>query len=259
MVKIIVCGAKGRMGGRLVDLILQDKELDLTGAVEAKGHSKIGTEVVENVRLTDDLKSVIKYGDVVIDFTNPKSSIEHAELVVSNSKRMVIGTTGFSSEESKRLRDIVKDIPCLLAPNMSKGVNLLFKIVGEVAEVLSNYDVEILEVHHNKKKDAPSGTAKRIAEVVAQVLERDIDRVKVCGREGITGVRKKEEIGIHAVRAGDVIGEHTVIFAGPGERLELIHRAHSRDAFASGALFAAKWLMDKPKGLYRMEDVLGLK
>ncbi|MCK5533714.1 4-hydroxy-tetrahydrodipicolinate reductase [bacterium] len=259
MIKVIICGAKGRMGERLVDLAIQDEELKFAGAIEAGNHSLLGTKITEEVSLTGNLKSIIKNGEVVIDFTNPKSSIDHARIAAAEGKKMVIGTTGFSSEQLEELKGIIKDIPCVLAPNMSKGVNLLFRLVGEVAKVLNNYDIEILEIHHNKKKDAPSGTANRIAEVVARVLERDINKVKVCGREGVIGARKKEEIGVHAVRAGDVVGEHTVFFAGPGERIELVHRAHSRDAFASGALFAAKWLIDKPKGLYNMEDVLDLK
>ncbi len=259
MVKVIICGAKGRMGERLIELAMQDKELKLAGGIEAEGHSLLGLKISEDVSLTDNLRSVIKNGEVVIDFTNPKSCIEHARIVANENKKMVIGTTGFSSGELEELKDIIKDIPCVLAPNMSKGVNLLFKLVGEVAKALSNYDVEILEIHHNKKKDAPSGTANRIAEIIARDLKSDVNKVKVCGREGMLGARKKEEIGVHSVRAGDVVGEHTVFFAGEGERIELIHRAHSRDAFASGALFAAKWLIDKPKGLYNMEDVLDLK
>ncbi|MFH1784075.1 MAG: 4-hydroxy-tetrahydrodipicolinate reductase [bacterium] len=262
MIKVIVCGASGRMGQRIINLIAQDKETQLAGAVEVKGHPALGREIeagLSKVKIVDDLSLVIKDADVIIDFTNAESTLSNLAIVKENKKKAVIGTTGLTDEETAQVRKISKDIACVLAPNMSMGVNLLFKLVDEAARALSDYDVEITEAHHNKKKDAPSGTAKKLAEIIEEALNRDISKDAVYGRSGVVGERKKNEIGIHAVRAGDIVGEHTVTFASTGERLELTHRAHSRDTFASGAVTAAKWLKAKKTGLYDMQDVLGLK
>ena len=173
---------------------------------------------------------------------------------------MVVGTTGFSPEMLKEIQTLAKGIRCVMAPNMSVGVNVMFKIAGEMARLLSeDFDMEILEVHHRFKKDAPSGTAMRLARVVAEAAGRDLEQVGVYGRKGITGVRTDEEIAVHALRAGDITGDHTLMFGGIGERLELIHRAHSRDNFARGAVRAARWVVGQPAGLYDMQDVLGLR
>jgi 4-hydroxy-tetrahydrodipicolinate reductase len=173
---------------------------------------------------------------------------------------MVIGSTGFSPEEMEEIRDLTGNVPCVLAPNMSVGVNVLFKVIRTVAEILGDdYDVEILEAHHHLKKDAPSGTAMKMAHIIAEALGRDLDEVGIYERKGLIGERPRREIGIQTLRAGDIVGEHTVLFGAVGERLELIHRAHSRDNFAKGAIRAAKWVVEQKPGLYDMQDVLGLR
>lgn len=262
MVKVIVAGAYGKMGQRIINLGLSDKDIELVGVLEAKGHPLVSKDlVVDNFKLkvTDDLAGIIDQAEVVIDFTNPQATLEHLEIIAKAKKYAVIGTTGLNDKQLAKLKELSQNIACVFAPNMSMGVNLLFKLAEESAKVLGNYDIEIVEAHHNQKKDAPSGTAVKIAQIIAKILGRDLEKSGVYGRQGITGARKKEEIGIHAVRAGDIVGEHTVIFAGTGERIELIHRAHSRDTFAQGAITAAKWVVGRPKGLYDMQDVLGLR
>ncbi|MEW6556415.1 MAG: 4-hydroxy-tetrahydrodipicolinate reductase [Elusimicrobiota bacterium] len=257
MLKLTVCGACGKMGKMIIDRILTDNELKLVGAVEKKGHPFI-EQMINKIKITDNIETVIKNTDVVIDFTNPEATLEHLGIAIRNvvagsCPAFVIGTTGISEKGLEKIKEVSNTCAIVFSPNMSAGVNLLFKLVDEVAGVLSNYDVEIVEAHHNQKKDAPSGTAVKIADIISGKLKLS----KIYGRTGITGPRKKE-IGIHAVRAGDIVGEHTVIFAGSGERLELIHRAHSRETFAAGAVKAAKWIFSKKPGLYSMQDVLGL-
>jgi len=252
MLKISVCGAAGRMGRMIIERVVSDGETELAGAVEAKGSPAVGQRA-GNAVITDDCGAAVKISDVVIDFTSPQATLQHLESCMKEKKGIVIGTTGLSEKDIEKIKDAAKAIPVVFAPNMSVGVNLLFKLVSEIAAAVPNYDVEIVEAHHNQKKDAPSGTALKIADIIS----KELGLPQVYGRHGITGPRKKE-IGIHAVRAGDIVGEHTVIFAGPGERIELIHRAHSRDNFAVGAVMAAKWLAGKKPGLYSMKDVLGL-
>jgi 4-hydroxy-tetrahydrodipicolinate reductase len=267
MVKAIVTGAGGRMGGRLVTLIGETRGIELAGAVEQKGHPLVGRDVGEGLGLGrtgviigDDLAGCIDRGDVVIDFTSHAASLAHLEIVAASGKAIVIGSTGFTAEETVRVRELSAMVRCVMAPNMSVGVNVMFKVLSEVAGILGeDYDVEIVEAHHNLKKDAPSGTALRMAEVIAARRGRDLEKVGVYARQGMIGERKKEEIGIQTLRAGDIVGEHTVIFGGLGERLEFIHRAHSRDNFVRGAIRAALWLVGRPKGLYDMQDVLELR
>jgi 4-hydroxy-tetrahydrodipicolinate reductase len=259
MVKVIVCGACGRMGGKIIDILSQDNEVELVGAIEAKGHKALGTQVTPKVKVSENLEKVIDKAEVIIDFTNPKVSLENLEVASRFKKAMVIGTTGHTEEQKKLVLEKAKTIPLLMAPNMSLGVNLLFKLAEDVVKVLKGYDIEIIEAHHNRKKDAPSGTAQKLAENIAQVLKLNLKEVGIYGRKGMVGPRKTQEIGIHAVRAGDIVGEHTVIFAGMGERLELTHRAHSRDCFARGAVEGAKWISRQPAGFYDMQDLLGLK
>jgi 4-hydroxy-tetrahydrodipicolinate reductase len=259
MVKVIVCGACGRMGKRIIDILSQDEDTELIGAIEAKGHKALGTQVTPKVKMTDNLEKIINGAEVVIDFTNPQASLENLEIASRFKKAMVIGTTGHTEEEKKLVVERAKGIPLLMAPNMSLGVNLLFRLVEGVARVLKGYDVEIIETHHNRKKDAPSGTAAKLGENIAQALNLNLKEIGVYGRKGMVGPRKPQEIGMHAVRAGDIVGEHTVIFAGKGERLELTHRAHSIDCFARGAVEASKWIVKQPPGFYDMEDFLGLK
>ncbi|WP_141266094.1 4-hydroxy-tetrahydrodipicolinate reductase [Thermodesulfovibrio sp. Kuro-1] len=267
MIKIAVCGAAGRMGSRIVALSRDYPELKLTGAIESKTNPKIGIDAgiiagigEIGVRIDDRLEKAIANADVVINFTSPEATLEHLEIVKKFKKSMVIGTTGFSNEQLSIIQKASKKIPIVLSPNMSIGVNLLFKILKDVAKVLGDdYDIEIVEAHHRMKKDAPSGTAIKMAKVIAEALDRNFDDVAVYARKGIIGERTKKEIGIQTVRAGDIVGEHTVIFGGLGERIEIIHKASSRDTFARGALRAVIWLYGKPAGFYDMGDVLGIK
>lgn len=256
MVKIIVCGAMGKVGRSIVDVVINDSGTELIGAIEAAGQGSIGNVIYKNIKLTDNLETIITKADVIIDFTSPQSSMEYIEIAGKSKKPIVVGTTGFSQAQQEQIKKTTLSIPCVMAPNMSIGMNLLFKMAGDMARALTGYDIEIVEIHHNKKKDAPSGTAKKLAE---KLLEARKAGNLIYGREGGSALRKENEIGVHAVRAGDVIGDHTIIFAGDGERLEVVHRAHSRECFATGAVRAAKWIVSRPAGLYDMNDVLGLK
>ncbi|MFB3926520.1 MAG: 4-hydroxy-tetrahydrodipicolinate reductase [Syntrophales bacterium] len=267
MVKAIVMGAAGKMGSRIATLISGTEGIEIAGAVEKKGHPLIGRDIGDHtgigktgVSIAGDISDYIKKGDVIIDFTHHEASIANLEAAVGNNKAIVIGTTGFSADEMKTIRELAKKTRCVLAPNMSVGVNVMFKVLENVAGILGDeFDVEIVEAHHNLKKDAPSGTAMRMAQIIADVLKRNLDKVAVYERKGMVGARTRAEIGIQTVRAGDIVGEHTVIFGGIGERLEFIHRAHSRDNFAKGAIRAAKWIVNQKNGFYDMQDVLGLK
>jgi 4-hydroxy-tetrahydrodipicolinate reductase len=267
MINAIVVGAAGRMGRMIVNAIQNAEGITCTGAVETPGHPAIGEDAGAvsgvgeiGVKIETDIKSVIQKGDVVIDFTSAEASLAHMEVAAQHHTPMVIGSTGFSAQQLDQAKKLAKEFPCCLAPNMSVGVNLMFKIVEEMARTLGNdYDVEIVEAHHRMKKDAPSGTALRLGEVVARGLGRKWAEVGVYGRKGLIGERSNKEIGIHAIRAGDIVGEHTVIFGGMGERLEVTHRAHTRDTLARGAVRAAKWVVTQKPGLYDMGDVLGLK
>jgi 4-hydroxy-tetrahydrodipicolinate reductase len=210
--------------------------------------------------IASDLKEVIGRGELIIDFTFHTASLENLRLASASRKPMIIGSTGFTAEEMNEIKTLCRTVPCVLAPNMSVGVNVLFKVVGDVARTLGEgFDMEVLEVHHKMKKDAPSGTALKLAQILAQARSQDLEKVAVYERKGIIGERKPEEIGIQTFRAGDIIGEHTVLFGGMGERIEIIHRAHSRDTFVRGALRAARWILNQENGLYDMHDVLGLK
>lgn len=267
MTNIIVAGAAGRMGSRITALSKEYTELRLTGTFERKGHASIGKDIGAiagigdiGIKLSDSLEEIIGNGDVIIDFTSPSSTKENLRLASQKGKAMIIGTTGLSKDDMKEIEPLTKKIPCVIASNMSTGVNLLLKVLGDVARVLGDeYDIEIVEAHHRLKKDAPSGTALKMAQVIADAVNRNLDEVAVYARKGIIGERTKKEIGIQTVRAGDIVGEHTVLFGGLGERIEITHKASSRDTFARGALRAAIWIAGKPAGLYDMQDVLGLK
>lgn len=267
MVKVIVTGAGGKMGGRIISLISPLNDIKVTGAVEIAGHPLIGNDVGANlglgktgVNVCDRLADCIDQADVVIDFTSHEASLNNLIIAAEKKRAIVIGSTGFTSEEMKKVRELCGNSRCVLAPNMSVGVNVMFKVLEYCAGILKDdYDVEIVEAHHHLKKDAPSGTAMKMAQVIAEKLERNLDEVGVYARKGLIGERTKKEIGIQTVRAGDIVGEHTVIFGGVGERLEFIHRAHSRDNFAKGAIRAAKWIVNQKNGLYDMQDVLGLR
>jgi 4-hydroxy-tetrahydrodipicolinate reductase len=267
MVKAIVMGVAGRMGGRIVHMMDAADGIELVGAVESPGQAAVGQDVGQVVGLpatgitvVDSLAQVLDQAQVVIEFTHPEPSLTHLREVADAGKAMVLGTTGFSPPQLAEIQALASRVHLVFAPNMSVGVNLMFKVVADVAQVLSEgYDVEIVEAHHRLKKDAPSGTAIKLGQVIAHALDRELEQVGVYSRHGIIGQRTDEEIGIQTVRAGDIVGEHTVLFGGMGERLEIIHRAHSRDNFARGAVRAAQWVVSQPPGLYDMQDVLGLK
>ena len=267
MINVIVAGAAGRMGSRLIALIKESTALTLAGALEGKGHSALAADAGEaagvgkmGVPVTDDLPALLKRGEVVIDFSAPEATLAHLRAVAQQKRAMVIGTTGFNAVQLEELKSLARQVPCVCSPNMSVGVNLIYKVIGEMARTLGEeYDIEVIEAHHRLKKDAPSGTALKIAEVLAQAVNRDLDQVGVYARKGLVGERKKQEIGIQTIRAGDIVGDHTILFGGMGERIEVTHRASSRDTFARGALRAASWVVRQRPGLYDMMDVLSLK
>ncbi|MDD5557336.1 MAG: 4-hydroxy-tetrahydrodipicolinate reductase [bacterium] len=264
MTRIVVCGACGRMGGRIIALAAREEGIEVTGAIDKEDHPCLGEDAGRlaggreiGVPVTADLEAAARGCDAIVDFSYHAAALRHAAVAAALRRPIVIGTTGMSGAEMRRIREAARETACLVAPNMSLGVNLLFRVAAEVARALGEeYDVEIVEAHHRHKKDAPSGTARRLAEAVAAARGRELDRCAVHGREGETGERPRGQIGIHALRAGDITGEHAVIFAAPGERIELVHRAHSRDTFALGALRAARWIVGRPPGLYDMEAVL---
>lgn len=255
------------MGCRLVSLLKESTTLKLAGAIEGVKHPTLGQDAGEiagcgraGVPITDDLPLLLERGDVVVDFSSPHATLDHLRVVAQHRRAMVIGTTGFSASEIQQIRDFAAQIPCVLSPNMSVGVNLICKVIAEMAKTLGDgYDIEVIEAHHRLKKDAPSGTALKLAEVLADAVGRNLAQVGVYERKGLIGERKNTEIGIQTVRAGDIVGDHTVLFGGIGERIEVIHRASSRDTFASGALRAAGWVAGRQPGLYDMMDVLGLR
>ncbi|MDE1463273.1 4-hydroxy-tetrahydrodipicolinate reductase [Spartinivicinus poritis] len=266
MTRIGVVGVSGRMGKALVEACQNDQQVELTLAVQRAGSSLIGVDVGElagvgkvGLTVVDNLVEQISQVDVVVDFTRPDFTLANLEVCKAHNKPVVIGTTGFSEEEKQQIQQAGKAIPVVLAPNTSVGVNLSLKLLQLVAQVMGDEaDIEIVEAHHRHKVDAPSGTALRMGEAVADALGRDLSKCAVYGREGITGERDPQTIGFATVRAGDIVGEHTVMFATEGERLEITHKASSRQTFAKGALRAAKWLKQQPAGFYDMQDVLAL-
>jgi 4-hydroxy-tetrahydrodipicolinate reductase len=267
MIKVIVAGASGRMGQRVGYMVNEHPGLQYSGAFEAVGSPALGRDPGEiagwgraGVSIAEGLEAVIDQGEVIIDFTFHKATMEFARLAAQHKKAMVIGTTGLSPENLAELAELTQHFPCVQAPNMAVGVNVLFKLAAKAASILGDdYDIEIIEAHHNKKKDAPSGTAFKLAEMAASGVQRNLAEVAVYERHGMIGERGKKEIGIQTIRGGDIVGEHTIYFAGPGERIEITHRAHSRDNFAKGAATAAAWVVGKKPGLYSMFDVLGLQ
>lgn len=267
MIRVVVTGAGGKMGSRIISLISEMSDIAVVGAVEAAGHPIVGRDVGQGLGLgktgvlvCDKLINCVEQADVVIDFTHHLASLEYLKIAGEKSRAIVIGSTGFTSDEMNKVKELAQKTRCVLAPNMSVGVNVMLKVLEYCAGILNDdYDVEIVEAHHHLKKDAPSGTAMKMAQVIADRLGRDLDNVGVYTRKGLIGERTKKEIGIQTVRAGDIVGEHTVIFGGIGERLEFTHRAHSRDNFAKGAIRAAKWIVNQKNGLYDMQDVLGLR
>lgn len=266
MLKVSVMGAAGRMGRRILYFLSQDESVKIVGALEIKGHSALGKDAgltagigKLGVKITADMDESSSKADVIVDFTAPKPTLENAEYAASKGKAMVIGTTGFTPEEQEKLEKLSQKFPCVIAPNMSVGVNVVFEITKLLARALGDeYDVEIVEAHHKHKLDSPSGTAIMLGRAAAEGLGRDFDKSARYERFGRIGERRPGEIGIQSVRGGDVAGEHTVMFLGDGERVELVHRAQNRDNFARGVVRAVKWVFGKPPGPYTMKDVLGL-
>jgi 4-hydroxy-tetrahydrodipicolinate reductase len=263
---IIVCGAGGRMGGAVVRAVASSADYRLVGAVDKPGSVRLGKDAGEisgaghlGVAVEDKLDSVLQSNSVIIDFTNPSASLQFLRSATKSRTPIVIATTGFDRKQLAEIKRLARRTPIVLSANTSLGVNVLVSLLGKAAKMLGDdYDVEIVEAHHRFKKDAPSGTALALGQSVAEALGRDLGKVALNGRKGIVGERGKKEIALLSVRAGDIVGEHTVIFGGIGERLEFIHRAHSRDTFAHGALRAAQWLAKRNPGLYDMRDMLGL-
>jgi len=266
MTNLCIVGAGGRMGRTLIEAVQQAEGLTLTVATERAGSSLIGADAGElagvgrlGVSISEDPAAHVEAFDVLVDFTRPEGSLEHLEICRQAGRAMVIGTTGFTEDQKQVIRDAAKEIPVVFAPNMSVGVNLCLKLLDLAARVLGDeVDIEVIEAHHRHKVDAPSGTALRMGEVVAEALGRDLAECAVYGREGHTGERDPKTIGFETIRAGDIVGEHTVMFAGLGERVEITHKASSRMTFAKGAVRASAWLKGRPAGLYDMQDVLGL-
>ena len=266
MVELVVAGAAGRMCGRIIALARDAADFRVTGAFERPGHPALGRDagVVAgagplSVPITADPGPLLAAGRVLVEFTAPEPTLEHLRLAAARGAGAVVGTTGLQTAQVDEIRRLAARAPILLSPNMSIGVNLAFRVLALMAKALGDdYDVEITEIHHRMKKDAPSGTAAKMAEVIAEALGRRIEDAGVYGRHGLVGERTTKEIGVHALRGGDVVGDHTVVFSTVGERLELTHRAHSRDTFAHGALRAARFVATAPPGLYSMHDVLGL-
>ena len=266
MADVVIAGAAGRMGSRLVALLHEEKDFRLVAALEAAGHPALLKDAGEvagigriGVPITGDAEGALGAGRILIEFSVPDASLAHLRLVARLAGKAVIGTTGFSPGQRHEIELLAQKAAILASPNMSVGVNVVFRVLQEMARMLGDdYDVEITEVHHRFKKDAPSGTALRMAEIVAHALGRELTKVAVYGRQGLPGERTRKEIGILSLRSGDVVGEHTVSFGALGERVELTHRSHSRDTFARGALRAARFVADAPPGLYSMQDVLGL-
>ncbi len=267
MARIAIVGAAGRMGRNLIQAVYDADGMELGAAIERPDSTLLGADAGElaglgklGVTLTADLKQVVDQFDVLIDFTVPAATMQHVAICREAGKAMVIGTTGLSEDEKAVLQEVSADIGIMFAPNMSVGVNLCFKLLDIAARVLGDsVDIEVIEAHHRHKVDAPSGTALRMGEVVADALGRDLSECAVYGREGITGERDRKTIGFETIRAGDVVGDHTVLFAATGERVEITHKASSRMTFANGAVRAAGWIMQQGKGLYDMQDVLGLR
>ena len=255
MIRIALCGALGRMGHAIAEAVSQQSDMSLTSAIEAPNHSGLGSRI-NNIGVISSLEAVIATSDVVVDFTNPATTTNHAMLASNRKKPFVTGTTGLTNADHKVLEAASKAIPMVVAPNMSVGVNLLYRLVENASKILGDeFDVEIIETHHRFKKDAPSGTAARLADILAKNKEGS---ALIYGRKGMIGERPRNEIAVHALRGGDVVGEHIVIFAGIGERVEIGHKAHSRATFTNGVIRAIRFVMDKSPGIYSMSDVLGL-
>jgi 4-hydroxy-tetrahydrodipicolinate reductase len=265
-IRIAIVGASGRMGQMIIESALKDGEVELVSAIDQLGTPAMGKDVGElvgmpcGVQVTSDVEAGIARADCLIDFTRPEGTLEHLAICRRHKVAIVIGTTGFDVESKQTIADASREIPVVFAPNMSVGVNVVFKLLDTASRILAEgYDIEIVEAHHKHKIDAPSGTALRMGEVVAEALGRDLKKCAVFGREGVTGERDPSTIGFATVRGGDIVGDHTVMYCGTGERVEISHKAGSRMPYALGSLRAARFLAGKKSGLFDMQDVLGLR
>ena len=265
-IRFAIAGSGGRMGRTLIEAVLAAPDAELVAALEIPGSPLLGKDAGElvgapcAVRVTDDVEAALAQAHCLIDFTRPEGTLKHLDICRKHGVHAVVGTTGFSTEQKLALQDISRDIPIVFAPNMAVGVNAVFKLLDMAARILNEgYDVEVMEAHHRHKIDAPSGTALRMGEVVAAALGRSLAECAVYGREGHTGERPATQIGFATVRGGDIVGDHTVLFAGTGERIEITHKAASRMPYAQGSLRAARFMRGKARGLFDMQDVLGLR
>jgi 4-hydroxy-tetrahydrodipicolinate reductase len=266
LIGVIVTGATGKMGRRVIDLVHADPALALVGAITHTTHAALGRDAGEvagigpiGIVLEHDCTRALSQAQVLIDFSVPEAALASLRLAAVHTKAIVVGTTGFTPSQQEEIHHLSQHTPCFVAPNMSVGVSVMLHVLRQLVTLLGpGYDTEILEAHHRTKVDAPSGTALRMAAIIAEAQGNRLDDVAVYGRRGMIGRRSDAEIGIQVIRAGEIVGEHTVLFGGPGERLELVHRSQSRDTFASGAIRAAKWVLQQPCGLYSMEDLLRL-
>ena len=265
-VTIAVAGATGRMGRALIEAVIASEDMRLAAALEQQGHAQVGTDAGQfvgtrsGIAISDDIDHSLGGCDALIDFTRPEGTLAHMAACRRRGIRMVIGTTGFTDAQKALIAEASRDIAIAMSPNFSVGVNVAFKLLSVAARALDRgYDIEVVEAHHRHKVDAPSGTALRMGEIVARELGRDLGQCAVYGREGVTGERPAETIGFSAVRGGDLVGDHTVMFIGAGERLEVTHRASSRANYAQGALRAVRFLAAQPRGLFDMADVLGFR
>jgi 4-hydroxy-tetrahydrodipicolinate reductase len=259
-IRIVIAGCGGRMGKVLLDCVAQADDLALHAALEHEGNAMIGSDAGGGVKITSDIEAALQGADALIDFTRPEGTMQHLEICRRLGVNLVVGTTGLNAQQKAQLGAAAQDIGIVFAPNMSVGVNLVFKLLETASRVLAHgYDIEVIEAHHRHKVDAPSGTALGMGEVIARTLSRDLEQCAVYGREGVTGERDPSTIGFATVRGGDIVGDHTVLYAGIGERIEITHKASSRATFALGALRAARFLAENKAGLYDMQDVLSLK
>jgi len=264
--KIAIAGASGRMGRMLIETVLNSPDVTLSGALDRAGSAAIGQDAGAflgkdtGVRITDDIDAVFAASDCLIDFTRPEGTLVHLAAAVRHDVKMVIGTTGFDAAQKAQLAAAAEKVGIVFAANMSVGVNVTLKLLEYAARFFATgYDIEVIEAHHRHKVDAPSGTALAMGEAVAHALGRSLDDCAVYGRHGVTGERDPSSIGFSAIRGGDIVGDHTVLFAGIGERVEITHKSSSRQSYAQGSVRAARFLEDKPRGLYDMQDVLGLR
>lgn len=265
-IRFALVGSSGRMGRTLIEAVLKAEDAELVAAVDQPDSAFLGKDAGEligapcGVAISSDLDAALAKADCLIDFTRPEGTMLHLEACRRHKVSLVIGTTGFSAEQKLIIESASKDIPIVFAPNMAVGVNAVFKLLDVAARILNEgYDVEVIEAHHRHKVDAPSGTALRMGEIVAAALGRDLDECAVYGREGHTGERPGTQIGFATIRGGDIVGDHTVLFAGTGERIEITHKSASRMSYALGSLRAARFMRGKAQGLFDMQDVLGLR